>query len=213
MTTKTPRTAATYLAAAADKLAAGFTSKAGQKAALDDVSRALDCLKGAATGRMLAEANAKFPNPEQSEAVWAERSDWINAQGYWDLPAYPHLIRPHHPALFGDNAHQVLDCFEMRQLILAAEIVKIERDTTETEKAAVIRESIMELMARRRVQYDRALYLGEMFGGLRVSANVHVCVNEHGTRYLRAFYYLNGHFTPLNVIMAAAEELERREAA
>lgn len=40
-------------------------------------------------------------------------------------------------------------------------------------------------------------------------ANVHYVTNQHGTTFLRAFYYLNGTLTPLSIIIAAAEAKAR----
>jgi hypothetical protein len=37
--------------------------------------------------------------------------------------------------------------------------------------------------------------------------------NQYGHTFLRTFYFLAGVMTPLNVIIAAAEELERRKKA
>ena len=57
----------------------------------------------------------------------------------------------------------------------------------------------------RQEQYNNALRLHDIFGGLPVHANVHYVTNQHGTTFLRAFYYLNGTLTPLSIIIAAAE--------
>jgi hypothetical protein len=58
-----------------------------------------------------------------------------------------------------------------------------------------------------------AIVLGTIFNGLPVQAHTHQVTNQYGTTFLRTFYYLFGDLTPLNIIIAAAEELARREKA
>jgi hypothetical protein len=69
------------------------------------------------------------------------------------------------------------------------------------------------MMELRKSQYARGLELHEIFGNLRVSANVHMVRNQHGTTFIRAFYYMDGKLTPLNMILAVAQEIQRREDA
>lgn len=76
-----------------------------------------------------------------------------------------------------------------------------------------MRESLADLMQRRGEQYAHAVKLGEVFGGMPVTANTHWVVNEHGHGFWRTFWYLDGELTPLNVLVAAHQELERRKAA
>ena len=76
-----------------------------------------------------------------------------------------------------------------------------------------MRESLADLMQRRGEQYAHAVKLGEVFGNMPVTANTHWVVNEHGNGFWRTFWYLDGELTPLNVLVAAHQELERRKAA
>jgi hypothetical protein len=63
------------------------------------------------------------------------------------------------------------------------------------------------MIKRRTAQYHEAVELGRLFGGLPVSVTPHLVTNEHNTTFTRCFYYLAGKFTPLSVIMAAADKL------
>jgi hypothetical protein len=44
-----------------------------------------------------------------------------------------------------------------------------------------------------------------------VSVTPHHVTNQFGTSFIRCFYYLDGKMTPLNIIMAAAGQLEREK--
>ena len=47
--------------------------------------------------------------------------------------------------------------------------------------------------------------LTEYFGKMDVYANVHIVHGHKGTIFVRAFYYMFGKMTPLNVIIAIHE--------
>jgi hypothetical protein len=186
---------------------AGFTSKSGQKAAAADVTRAYEMVRREVMDELLA-----LPR---------DAGEWQNpaaADLYWDFPSYPHQWRAKHAAQLLDvlpgreaTVAQIAGLVDLRAAILATPVVPVERKL-DGQREAAVQVSIRDLMARRREQYNRALDLAELFGGLQVSANVHLVTNEHGTTFLRAFFYLRGQFTPLNVILAAADELARRAA-
>lgn len=203
------RTAQTHIAAATAAYEAGFTSKAQQKAATDELNRAYSRIRDAAHDAICAAAPHNDKARSLTVAEWAERGAYFQQ---FDAPFDLHNVRERHLPLFKDDAATVEQLLSLRGAIKAAPVVKVERPAAEA-KAVKVRESIMDLMKRRGEQYNRALDLGGIFDGrLPVTANVHLCVNEHGTEYVRAFYYLMGEFTPLNVIIAAHEELVRRSA-
>ncbi|MEN1688726.1 hypothetical protein AAIH59_33125, partial [Pseudomonas aeruginosa] len=82
-----------------------------------------------------------------------------------------------------------------------APVVKMARQVDE--RVERVQKSIRELMDMRKEQCARGLRLHDLLGGLPVYANVHMVTNQHGTTFMRAFYFLDGVMTPLNVIRAA----------
>ena len=80
-----------------------------------------------------------------------------------------------------------------------------------TAKQAEVTATVVDMIKRRTAQYHEAVELGRLFGGLNVSATPHLVTNEFNTTFTRCFYYLNGKFTPLSVIMAAADTLAREK--
>lgn len=191
------RTAAFYTDAALTALNAGFTSKADAQRASADINRAYDLHKCAIRDGLLA---------DRTIANWNDL--------YWGIPDYPHNWKPRHSEAFAAWADEVAAIEKLVDLRAAVKAAPIVPPAPNAEKARVeaITTSIRDLLTRRGEQYNRALRLAEVFGGLPVTANVHLVTNEHGTTFLRAFYYLAGEFTPLNVILAAADKLEREAA-
>lgn len=187
----------------------GFSSKAGQKVALDDVTRAYEMYKRALQDACLA---ARDADNQMAPAVKAV---------YWDVPSYPHLFKPAHAdmvrAAFGGCFDALLadvaELVGLRAAIKAAPITPPAKDETKVRAARVV-ESIKALMARRNAQYLNAIDLSEVVGdGVVIhglTANSHYVTNEHGTTFLRTFYYLYGALTPLNTILAGCEETARR---
>lgn len=212
------RTISFYIDAALDAFNAGFTSKAAQKSALDDVSRAFDIVSGEVKKAVLARRPFIADTATREEFVtWHEafRAS-IDGAIYYEAPFYLHLIREKHISLidqagFGVEARTIESLIDLRNQIKAAPVNPPVRDTATIEAKARVEKSIIEIMQKRGEQYARALNLGELFNGLPVSANSHWVVNQHNTQFVRTFYYLAGELTPLNVIIAAAQELERRK--
>lgn len=205
-----------YMTSAMESFEAGFTTKAAQKDALDDLNRAFDELRNAAQKAILDEGNALFAYQtamgKSEDEAWKLRSERINALGYYSVPSYPHQLRDKHLAMFGENAARATEVRDLREAIKAAPIVRVESEKAATDKVvAAVRESIIDTMQRHAKMYVDALDMGRQFGGLPVSVNAHWVINEHGTRFLRHFFYLRGKLTPLNVILAAAQTLADEE--
>lgn len=195
------RTASFYTDRATARFEAGFTSKAAQQEALRDLNSAFELLKRDITGLVL---------DIEHDARTADHDDV-----YWNLADYPHNWKAKHSALalrvFPQTAAtvaQIEALVEFRAAVKAAPVVKAERKT-DTAKIEAVTKSIRDLMERRQEQYNNALRLHDIFGGLPVHANVHYVTNQHGTTFLRAFYYLDGQLTPLGIIIAAAEAKAR----
>lgn len=193
------RTASFYVDAALTALNNGFTSKSGQQNAIADLNRAYDVgVKGMIQDELL-------------QLDRAERDEQWNTL-YWGIPDL-HNWKAKHSELFArfiENVALAEQLVALRASIKAAPVnTPVRAEPSPYEVKA--RETLMELIQRRQTQYLEAVALGEVFGGLPVSANTHLVTNEHGTTFLRTFFYLRGEFTPLNVIIAAAEELAARK--
>lgn len=198
------RTTSFYIDRATEAFARGFTSKAAQKSATDDLNRAHElCRKDI-----------------QDLVLNIERDARTEAQNtvYWNL-ADLHVWKPKHSELVlatFPEAEQTVRLIEelvaLRAAIKAAPVVKAERNPM-AEREAVVTKSVRDLMELRKAQYARGLALHDIFGGLPVHANVHMVTNQHGTTFLRAFYYMNGELTPLNMILAVLDTKAREAAA
>lgn len=185
-----------YLAAAAAAFETGFASKAAQKRALDDLNRAYSRARDAATGAMLA-AKVDTVSPD-----------------YWELPFDLHNVRDRHVAILEvwTPGHAVADMVAMRAEIKAATIAAPVVNETAA-KVETVRRSIVEEMERRKAQFVQGLDMADRFGGLSVSVNAHWVHGHKGAVFLRHFFYLFGRLTPLNTIIAIADERERAAAA
>jgi hypothetical protein len=195
------RTASFYVDAALAAYNAGFSSKAGQQRAVEDLNRAYDL----GVKRMIHDELLQIARDDRAE-------DWDTL--YWGIPDL-HNWKPKHSALFArfpENVALAEQLIALRASIKAAPVnLPVRAEPSPFEVKA--RETLMDLMQRRKTQYLEAVALGEVFGGLPVSANTHLVTNDRGTTFLRTFFYLRGELTPLLVIIAAAEELARRQVA
>ena len=181
-----------------------FTSKAAQKRALDHLNRAYELIRRRHFDALL-EAAPKAPMGD-NEAACA-RSIWIDDRS---LPFDLHQIRAKHMPIAGEWADEIHALTELRETLKLTEIRKPEPKAKD-ERIEKVETSIRSEMERIGKMYHEALDLGRLFNGLNVSANVHMVVNQYGTRFIRAFYYLEGKRMPLNVILAAADTLAREK--
>jgi hypothetical protein len=189
-----------YAACAINALNAGFTTKSGKKEAISDATRAFDKQAGAIRNILLADRTIGGDN-------WSELYYYVPAMHNWKAKhdeAY---------AFAGDEILQTIrDLIELRAAIKDAPIAAVApREVSKYEIATT--KTLADLIELRKTQYLRAIDLGTIFNGLPVSANTHLVTNQYGHTFLRTFYFLAGVMTPLNVIIAAAEELERRKKA
>ena len=149
------------------------------------------------------------------EMLRKKNAEYIYASGFsiWDVPFDLHQIRTKHMHLFSDDLGNDLDeLVTLRVLLKELEVVKPAPKTDRiTAKQAEVTETVVDLIERRMAQYHEAVELGRLFGGLPVSVTPHQVTNEYNTTFTRCFYYLAGKFTPLSVIMAAADKLAREK--
>ena len=149
------------------------------------------------------------------EMLRKNNAEYIYASGFsiWDVPFDLHQIRDKHFRLFDEAHHADLtDLITFRVLLKELEVVKpAPKSDRITAKQAEVTETVVDLIERRMAQYHEAVELGRLFGGLPVSVTPHQVTNEYNTTFTRCFYYLAGKFTPLSVIMAAADKLAREK--
>ena len=129
---KFERTTEGYTARAKELLAAGFTTKAAQKDALDCINQAFDMARDGVQKACLATMGERKETP-MSEAVNAV---------YWDVPSYPHQFKAKHSA-------QILATFpDLGELVATMEALAALRDVI---KAAPITPVETKAAAARRV--------------------------------------------------------------
>jgi hypothetical protein len=169
-----------------------FAAKSHQKEALGELNSGY---------QMLRENNFQFS------------IDSLSREDYYAIPFDLHQIREKHFRLFDEAHHaELTDLMTFRVLLKELEVVKPAPKTDRiTAKQAEVTETVVDLIERRMAQYHEAVELGRLFGGLPVSVTPHQVTNGHNTTFTRCFYYLAGKFTPLSVIMAAADKLAREK--
>jgi len=169
-----------------------FAAKAHQKEALGYLNRGYD---------MIRKNNFRFS------------IDSLSSEDYYAIPNDLHQVREKHNRLFDEVYHANLnELVTLRVLLKLIPVVKPEPKSDRiTAKQAEVTATVVDMIKRRTAQYHEAVELGRLFGGLNVSVTPHLVTNEFNTTFTRCFYYLNGKFTPLSVIMAAADTLAREK--
>jgi hypothetical protein len=193
---------------------AGFVTKSAQKDALTELNRAYEAIRDAFADSIRDGAPGQHKGSALTSAEWDVRGAYFAAR---ETPFDLHQVRERHLTIFaaqaGFEGHAafIRDLIALRADIKAAPINPVERK--DNEAVVAVRAQIEDILALRKAQYGRALELGEIFGGLPVSVNWHYVQNQFGTIFPRCFFYLAGKLTPLNVLVAASQELERRKAS
>lgn len=194
------RTVEFYVNQANEKFEAGFTTMAAQKQALQDLGRAYEILT-----QEIQDLYLSIPRAERTEA-----QDNV----YWGLANYLNNWKPKHTSLVLNVfpqaeifTSQIETLAELRETIKSAEIVKVERIANP--KIATVTKTIHDMVALRKEQFQTGMKLCEVFGNLPVSINWHYVTNQHGTSFIRVFYFMANKLTPLNMILAVLEEQER----
>jgi hypothetical protein len=169
-----------------------FAAKSHQKEALGELNSGY---------QMLRENNFQFS------------IDSLSREDYFAIPFDLHQIREKHFRLFDEAHHADLtDLITFRVLLKELEVVKpAPKSDRITAKQAEVTETVVDLIERRMAQYHEAVELGRLFGGLPVSVTPHQVTNEYNTTFTRCFYYLDGKFTPLQVILGAMDTLAREK--
>lgn len=194
-----------YVSRATEKFEAGFTSKASKKAATDDLNSAAELLRREYRDVCLNMRDGDLKMPKRADEAY-----WMNTDLHlWNAKRRAELLG------YLPEVETVADRFDdlaaLRAQIKDAEIVKTERKADERE--VKVMKSIRDMMELRKSQYERGLRLHDLFNGLPVTGNVHYVTNQHGTTFLRTFYYLLGQLTPLNVILGVMDAKAREAEA
>jgi hypothetical protein len=165
-----------------------FAAKAHQKEALDYLNRAYSLVR-------------------------EQNNSGNTYENCWDIPFDLHQIRNRHLKLFSNfNRVAVGELVSLRAILKFIEVVKpAPKNDAVERKAAEVTKEVKNLLEMRTAQYNRAIDLGRLFNYLPVSVTPHHVTNQYNTSFIRCFYYLNGKMTPLNIIMAAAGQLEREK--
>ena len=165
-----------------------FSAKAHQKEALDYLNRAYSLVR-------------------------EQNNSGNTYENCWDIPFDLHQIRDRHFVMFKEEHHVALrELVSLRAIFKFIEVVKpAPKNDAVERKAAEVTKEVKNLLEMRTAQYNRAIDLGRLFNYLPVSVTPHHVTNQFGTSFIRCFYYLDGKMTPLNIIMAAAGQLEREK--
>lgn len=129
---------------------------------------------------------------------------------YWGIPSFhnwneKHSEMYHH---FPAQVERIEELVRLRAEFKKAEIIKKEKSEI-AKKTEKIQKSLREELDRLKTQYIEGMNLAEIVGP-NVTANVHLVHGHKGTIFVRAFYYLNGEFMSLNMILAILDELKRK---
>ena len=182
---------AKYLASGMELMSVeSFVNKTRQKECLEDLNRAYDALR-------------EIVNVEYLETRTFEdrREDDRHYKLYCGLPYSLCNFRQKHfdeiVALYPQLsfvAQRLMNLYHLRDEVRATPInAKLIKEVCP--KTARVEKSIADFMAKAKADYAHGISLMEEFGYMNVTANVHSVVNQYGTRFNRAFYYMDGKLT------------------
>jgi hypothetical protein len=198
---------------------AGSAIKSRIKEALEQVSRAYEAIRDRAHTAQIDFANA---DPVLSTDHQA-RGQFFYADGN-DLPfQLNHVREAKHRATFerfGGEWQAVADLIALREAVKGVEVITREpkEPGLETVVKARVMKSFDQWMADRKAVFNWATEIVRELNAelpavkrLPISINHVYCQNEHGTRWLRIDWYMNGRKVPFNTIVAAAETVQREK--
>lgn len=170
----------------------GFTSKASKKRCLEKLNYAYPYL-----ARNIRSIYAETPQEKRND-------EWHRL--YWMVPNDLFQWKEkHNQAHNADNlVHIVKKIDSMAKLRMAIKETEITPPMKSEEKIVkdYVLKSIEEIMEAKRVQFLEGYELTELFGNARVNVSSHYVTNQHGTTFVRNFFYLHGKLTSLNMILA-----------
>lgn len=188
-----------YLNKAHDSFEKGFTSKAAKNKANSFLLLAYEQVINSLREKILLDRS-------ESDSRFDELTEI-----YYQVPQFHHWKEKHNE-LFSDyksHTSYISDLVELRKAIKESEIIKIERESNHQEE--IVRKTITEEIAKRKEQFVEGLRLAHLFNGLNVCVNAHYVTNQHGTQFVRHFFYLNGKLTPLTMLIAIAQTYQKEK--
>ena len=183
----------------------GFTSKASKKKAIELVTREYEevARRNGIMGKVLDLRSAGRIDDEKSDIL------------YWGIPDLHNWKEKHskmYTVLFPVEVAYIENLKTIRETFKNADIIKVERKDKEIdEKVKKVELTIKQEMERLNKQFINGLNLAKLFNGMSVYAHSHYVINQHGTKFIRTFYYLNGSLMALKMIIAIAENFEKKE--
>jgi hypothetical protein len=180
----------------------GFNSKSSQKQAIELVSREYEEIRGKMMNSILDMRDNETLNKDEAHEL------------YWGVPNNLHHFKEKHARtyqeLFPEEITEIGELKVLRETFKNTEVKKVQVNNEEKEKKEQVEKTIQEILELRGKQFDEGMILAEHFDGLPVSCNAHLVTNQYGTQFVRCFYYMAGKLTPLNVIIAVAQEHARK---
>lgn len=199
-----------YIDKAQALLELGFQSNAARKRAMEQVGWAYDAVRDAVHTEIIRDAWAAFPGTDmQSNLQRGARFTEL------DMPfSLAHVRDKHFTTLAGAGYvgfAMVRDLIALRETIREAPVAPPPPVNATVERVNAVRRTIVEEMERRKAVYLEGLDMARHLGGLAVTVNAHRVHGHKGAVFDRHFFYLRGKLTPLNTIVAIAEQLEREK--
>lgn len=180
----------------------GFPSMAAKKRCLSEISRAYECLKSssyeASIMSYLLDHKKDFA-PEKFEEL------------YWGTPDLHNWREKHtelYAELFPKHVSLIKELVEFRNVVKNAEIQMHDKVDEKALRRKAIMKDIKAMIEKRKTDFIEGVEMAHRFGGLQVTATAHLVYGHKGTTFVRTFWYLNGKFTALNVIIAVQEKYE-----
>ena len=202
------KTSIDFATRALDAFNKGFVTKSAKQSALDDTGTAYNVVRSKVM-------NARLDTRPVGEMQMTEEVSAV----YWAMPHNLFGYRPSRMAgrILGvlpestNLVAELLDLYNLRESIKGAPIVPVAK--TIDQREVLVHSTIAERMNNYHQRFVESVELSQIFCGLNVVARPHWVVNEHGTRFIRTFFYLHGKLASLNMICAVAQEYEAKKKA
>lgn len=212
MTNKAQQIISKRMDSALELFNGGFTTKAAQKRAMDEVSRAYD----AATSAILQAINGLEENrtTESTELYYGIPHSLAHWKEKLSAQTNAFAEKTNASPEIKSLVTQIERMVEMRSAIKSASIeLVVKEDQAQTEIKTKVYETLMQMNERALANHSKGLQLMEFFDGhLPVTADVHTVYMQNGTTYLRAFFFMHGKLTALNTIIAVHQTYKEQQA-
>jgi hypothetical protein len=175
---------------------AGFASAAAKKRCLEDLSGAYNIMRSQIEDGYIDLRNSGVMTDNEIHEL------------YWGCPSTLNNWRSKHTITymkdFPTQVERIELLVDMRNSVKETEVVKVVPKNAEyKEQVEKIEKSLKEIFEYKIESYERTLKIAELFKGIPVYVQPHMCFMNNGTRYVRYFYYVHGKLTALSTIMEA----------